>query len=317
MDGYKDEQLILQSPSVFWSDTKPFPEVIVVRLRKKSVKTSIGTAPSVGNVVVESHALWRAPRKSRILLVGVGDFEDASIPQVNNALSDARYFASFAQSAGIWQENIKCLTNEQATRNEITDSLVKLKMATTEESETAIFYFSGHGAPIVKDGKIVDAVLVPFDARESSLELTGIRLSTLREMLSETRGNWIVILDACFSGKEGRSLVPKNVKAIAIVPKGFSVVQETEKNLWWITATSGDKFANDFQKEKHGLFTYYLVKALNGEKGVDANEDGLISLREAFEWTKSEVKAISAKSLGRLQVPELIGKGDILLTMPR
>lgn len=84
-----------------------------------------------------------------------------------------------------------------------------------------------------------------------------------------------------------------------------------------MTATSGDNFANDFPKENHGLFTYYFLKALNGEKGVDANEDGLISMKEAFSWTKEEVQAVSAKSLGRLQVPELIGEGDTILTIPR
>ena len=53
-------------------------------------------------------------------------------------------------------------------------------------------------------------------------------------------------------------------------------------------------------------------------RSVDANEDGLISVREAFNWTKKEVSAVvSAKSLGRLQVPELIGNGDTILTIPR
>ncbi len=91
---------------------------------------------------------------------------------------------------------ITCITNEQATHSRITDSLIKLKMATTEKSVTAIFYFSGHVAPIVKNGKIVDSALVPYDARENSLEYTGIKISTLHEMLSDVRGNWIVILDA-------------------------------------------------------------------------------------------------------------------------
>ena len=194
---------------------------------------------------------------------------------------------------------------------------MKLKLATTEESESAIFYFSGHGAPIIQEGVIVDATLVPYDARENSLEYTGIKISMLREMFANVRGNWIIVLDSCFSGKEGRSLMAKNIKGIAVVPKNFNVVPKTEKNSCWITATSGSNFANDFPKRNHGLFTYYFLKALNGEKNVDANEDGLISVKEAFNWTKKEVSAVSAKSLGRLQVPELIGKGDTILTIPR
>ena len=275
-------------------------------------KAETVTAPTTPSLVS-----WRAPRKTRILSVGVGDFKDNAIPKIDYAESDARGFASLAKSSGIPEENISHLTNKDACRNDITDALIKLKMATTENSETAIFYFSGHGAPIVKNGKIVDAALIPYNARENSLEYTGIKISTLREMLSDTRGNWVVILDACFSGREGRSLMAKNIKGICVVPEGFTVAPKSTMNNWWITATSGDNFANDFPKEKSGLFTWYFLKALNGEKSVDANEDGLISVKEAFNWTKKEVCAVSAKSLGRLQVPELIGQGDTILTIPQ
>lgn len=260
---------------------------------------------------------WRAPHNIRLLLVGVSDYNDNAIPKITFAKSDAQHFFSFAQSAGIPAENINSLTNEQASRSEITDGLIKLKMATTEKNETAIFYFSGHGAPIVKNGKIVDAALVPYDAKENSLEYTGIKITMLHNILSNVRGNWIVILDACFSGKEGRSLMAKNVKAIAVVPKDFNIVPKSENNIWWLTSTSGDNFANDFPKENSGLFTHYFLKALNGEKGVDSNGDGLISMMEAFSYTKKEVKDVSAKSLGRFQLPELIGEGDTILTIPR
>ncbi len=260
---------------------------------------------------------WRAPKNVRILSVGIGSFKDSQIPQVKHARFDGQLFASFVKSSGVPEENINCLTNEDAYRSDITDALMKLKIATTEKSETAIFYFSGHGAPIVRDGKIVDSALVPYDARENSMEYTGIKVSTLHEMLSDVRGNWIIILDACFSGKEGRSLMVKNVKAISVVPKDFNVISKSGANTWWITATSGNNFANDFPKENSGLFTYYFLKALNAEGGVDSNRDGLISMQEAFNWTKKEVQAVSAKSLGRLQVPELIGEGDTILTIPR
>lgn len=320
LDGYKPEYKIFKEEGL--QDARSvIPEIIHFTLRPDINAGFQNAKPDKSPVISEdsqiiSNVMWRAPGKTRVVAVGIGKFGDTTIPKVDYASSDAQYFASFAKSAGIPQANITYLADEQATRNDITDSILKMKMATSETSETAIFYFSGHGAPVVKDGKVTDAVLVPYDAKESSLEFTGIRMSTLQNMLSDVRGNWIVILDACFSGKEGRSLMVKNVKGVAIVPKGFNAVSDSKQNSWWVTATSGDNFANDFPKVKRGLFTYYLLRALSGEKGVDINEDGLISLQEAFTWTKTEVQGVSAKSLGRLQVPELTGQGDIFLTMP-
>ena len=236
---------------------------------------------------------------------------------MNYAAKDARYISSFINSSGVPQENITCLTNKNATRSDIIDTLMELKMATTESSETAIFYFSGHGAPIIKDGEIVDAALVPYDASEDGVEYTGIRISRLKEILSDTHGNWIVILDACFSGKKGRSLMAKDVKSIAVVPKDYNVAPDKSGKSYWLTSTSGDNFANSFDKKQHGLFTYYFLQALNGARGADRNEDGLITLDEAFTWTKDKVSTISKKSLGRPQYPEMTGQGDLILTVPQ
>ncbi len=260
---------------------------------------------------------WRAPSKTRAVSIGISQFKDSTIPKVNYATKDAQYITSFINSSGVPQENITCLTNSEASRSDILDALSKLKMATTNKSETAIFYFSGHGAPILEDGKIVDAALMPYDVTSTNIKYSGIRISNLKEMLSDTQGNWIVILDACFSGKEGRSFIDEDVKSIAVVPKDYKVSPEKKSDSYWLTSTSGDNFANSFPKKEQGLFTYYLVQALNGEKGVDQNEDGLITLEEAFDWTKNKVSSVSKKSLGKPQYPELTGKGNMILTMPQ
>ena len=189
-------------------------------------------------------------------------------------------------------------------------------MSTTEPSETAVFYFSGHGAPLIKGGKPYSSVIVPYDASEQSLEDTGIELDWIEKKLGDLPGNSIIILDACFTGKEGRSVMAQNIKGVTIAPGPKTFIPDTKDNTWWLTATSGDNFANDLPKESHGLFTFYLLKALAGAEGVDTNEDGLISITETFAWTKEHVANVSAKSLGRLQVPELIGRGDIILSMP-
>lgn len=276
---------------------------------------AIPSQPRSTKASLDQNVLWRAPRRVRMVIVGITDYNDNAIPRVAYASSDAQLFRSFALGAGVPAENITLLVNEDATRNKITDALLRLKAATTDPSETAIFYFSGHGAPVVEEGKVTAGTLVPHDAVDTSLAFTGVELAMVEETMTGLPGDSIVILDACFTGKQGRGVSPRGVKGLLVVPRNFRIVSAPQKKTWWMAATSGDNSANDFDKAKHGLFTHYLIQALNGERGVDADNNGLVTLREAFDWTKSRVESVSVKSLGRRQVPELAGAGDTILTV--
>jgi len=303
--------LAMNTPPGHFSDNYGSVEV-TIHHRKASGQVQTAPLPSVASGVS-----LRSASKTRIVTAGISAYNDSGIPKVDYGTGDAKAFAAFAQQAGVPAENITTLVGAEATRSKIIEAVDKLKMATMDKSETAIFYFSGHGAPLVKDGTIYSSVIVPYDASERSLEETGIGLDWIREKLGDLPGSSVVVLDACFTGKEGRSVMAKNLRGLVIVPKGTNIVPPPGTNTWWLTATSGDNFANDLPKESHGLFTYYLLKALSGEQGVDIDQDGLITIKEAFAWTKERVTGISAKSLGRLQVPELIGDGDTVLVIPR
>ncbi|MEW5735585.1 MAG: caspase family protein [Thermodesulfobacteriota bacterium] len=291
-------------------ETRPQAQSAVEK--QGSAVTGAPATPSAGAVA----PMWRAPSKARVLAIGAGEFEDSAIPALPGAGEDAFLVKEFALQAGVPEANITCVTGKGAGRANISDAIVKLRMATSDPSETAVLYFSGHGAPVIKDGKIVDAVLVPYDAREGSMEYTGLRVSSLADMISGAQGKWIVVLDACFTGKGERSVPPANVKGITVVPKGFNPVPGQAESAWWLTSTSGDSYANQLPETSQGLFTFYFLEALSGAEGVDANGDGLISLAEAFGWTRKNVLAISQKNLGRPQQPEMSGQGDIILTIP-
>jgi len=259
---------------------------------------------------------WRNAARMRALIVGISDYQDPGLPRVKNGAADAVAMASFLRNAGVPTGQITTLTDRAATRNDIAAALRKLQTATLDLEDISMFFFSGHGAPIIEGGLAVESVLVPYDARESNLEDTGINLKTIWDRLKGARGTWIVILDSCFSGKPGRSILAQNLKGMAIIPKEGKGVQ-LPGNVSWLTATSGDNYANDLPEGNNGIFTHYLLRAFQGEdQTVDGDRNGLISLREAFLWSKSQVEEVSAKSLGLTQIPELIGTGEIVVTMP-
>lgn len=253
---------------------------------------------------------WLAADKTRVLSIGVSHYSDESIPTVKYAEKDAASVYSFSRAAGIPQENITLLTNEKATRNLIVEELYRLKKMTTEPDEKVILYFSGHGAPVVHSGRVTDSVLVPHDARESAMAATGLSVNELNRIIADSPGQWIVVLDSCFSGKKGRGLFASGVKGMAVVSD--HPVCPAGKQRWWITATSGTHFANDHDKAEQGLFTYYFLESLNNT-AVDINNDGIISLKESFDWTQKQVHRISTKSYGQPQLPEFSGTEDMPL----
>jgi S1-C subfamily serine protease len=63
MEGYQDETLVLQSPSSFWNNTKPFPDTITLKLKKimpdKSYSIGMGTSWPImlGYVVTNNHII--------------------------------------------------------------------------------------------------------------------------------------------------------------------------------------------------------------------------------------------------------------------
>ena len=88
----------------------------------------------------------------------------------------------------------------------------------------------------------------------------------------------IVILDACFSGTQRGENMLYSARGVALkakkgIPTGNVVV---------LSAAQGDETAYPYSEQKHGLFTYYLLKKLKETKGE-------CSLGELSQYVTSEV----------------------------
>jgi uncharacterized caspase-like protein len=74
-----------------------------------------------------------------------------------------------------------------------------------------------------------------------------------------------------------------------------------------LAASREDQTSNDFEEKRHGLFTYYLLKALRGE--ADKNSNGWVELGECYEYVKDNVYKTARKSLYTEQEPTLLPQG--------
>ncbi|MEI8191774.1 MAG: caspase family protein, partial [candidate division NC10 bacterium] len=161
------------------------------------------------------------------------------------------------------------------------------------EDSHVFVYFSGHGAP---DPETRQAYLIPFDGDPKFLKNTGYPIKRLYQKLGELRAkNVLVAMDSCFSGAGGRSVLaqgarPLMTKVEADVPAGGLLAV--------FAAAAADEITGTDEKEGHGLFTYYFLKALNESRGG-------ATLRQVYDSLAPRVKE-AARRQNRDQTPQLL-----------
>ena len=110
----------------------------------------------------------------------------------------------------------------------------------------------------------------------------------------------MVFLDACFSGtkREGDMLASARGVAIKVKPN------EPKGKLVVFSAAQGDETAYPYKEQRHGMFTYYLLKKLQETKGE-------ATLGEISDYVTSEVRKQSIVINGKMQTPTLTSSSAI------
>jgi uncharacterized caspase-like protein len=117
----------------------------------------------------------------------------------------------------------------------------------------------------------------------------------------------IVFLDSCYSGqaRTGETLVasarPVALKAVKqLFPDSFAV----------FSASQNDQISSSSPDLKHGIFSYYLMRGMEGD--ADANRDGKITAGEMQAYLLEQVTR-QAGMQNRIQQPQLIGDSNRVL----
>jgi len=116
-----------------------------------------------------------------------------------------------------------------------------------------------------------------------------------------------VLLDSCFSGAGGRSVIAEGMR-----PMGLSIenpVLAGNKTVV-LAASSGTQVSSTFKAQGHGLLTYYFLKGLRGE--ADVNKDGSVDLSEVFAYVKPQVERTARRDFNNEQTPQLLGSPELL-----
>lgn len=198
---------------------------------------------------------------SKTFAVIIGNENYKTVSSVPYALNDSKVFRDYCEQAlGIPSQQIKYVPN--ATLNDIRRNVKWLKDVIEVNNGEAkiIFYYAGHGIP---DERSHSAYLLPIDGYGTDVS-TGYKLDDLYNELGSLPSKQVVLfLDACFSGakREGDMLVA--ARGVAIRTKAGTPVG----NMVVFSASQGDETASANDNERHGMFTYYMLKKLQETQG--------------------------------------------------
>lgn len=199
------------------------------------------------------------------LIIGNEDYQSYQTglkkeQNVEFAVRDAHIFKEYClQTLGIPKENILFYTNAGTVTMNQAITQINQVIKTLDGDAEILVYYAGHGYP---DAKSEEPCLIPVDVNSASMQF-AIPLDKMLASLSEYPSKKVVLfLDACFSGG-GRDMGLMASRGVKIIPKSAPI----SGNIVVFSASDKEQSALPYEEQKHGLFTYFLLKKLKETKG--------------------------------------------------
>lgn len=247
---------------------------------------------------------------TRAVVIGISDYADERIPDLQYAHRDAEAFADYLRSpagGALAESQIMLLTNEQATLGKIVGALDWV-IEKSRSGDRVIIYFSGHG-DVEKVTKFNMGYLLAHDAPGTTYmgggSLNVRDLQSIIATLSDTEVQVIMISDACRAGKLAGSKtggtqqtatelarqLAHEVKILSCQPSEFSI--------------EGEQWGGG-----RGCFSYHLTEGLVGL--ADKDNTRSVDLNEIGRYLQDKVKAEVAP---HRQMPMIVGDAYTIVSL--
>jgi tetratricopeptide (TPR) repeat protein len=273
-------------------------------LRREYTLEPVAAEQPAAGAVFTAQAGQRFRGQRWAVVVGISAYRDAGITSLKYADRDAQAVYDFlvserAGAGGFKPENIRLLLNEEATYQALRSALFTFLKSSTEEDQVVV-YFAGHGAPDPQ--RRDDLYLLAYDTRADDISGTAFPMYDVQNAVQRVLARDIlVITDACHGGGVAQSLAMRNLETNMINEIFLSQLNSSTGGIVTFTASMANQTSAEDERwgGGHGIFTYYLLEALNG--AADEDGDGIVTLVEMMEWTKDRVR----RETRNAQVPNI------------
>ncbi len=223
-----------------------------------------------------------------LVSIGIGAYRDQQVPQRKYASLDAEMVANYLQSlGGVPSSNVRLLQDWKALRPDIDEALLDWLPPHVTKESVVIVYFAGQ-ALVNQAGEIL---LVPYEGNPASASRL-YPLKDLQSALARLKAKQTILI---FDGMVAK--LPHDAKAKTLTPRWDHNGGTT------IHMVSADGLSRGLEddKHRHGLFTYYFLRALRGE--ADLNRDGQVTLGEVTGYVSQKVAWASKSQFNSEQRP--------------
>ncbi|WP_440911167.1 tol-pal system protein YbgF [Candidatus Pelagibacter sp.] len=245
-------------------------------------------------------------RNKVALVIGVEKYENS--PSAKYASLDAKYFKDYARKVfGVREDNINLLTDEEANLSKTNSAFFKWLPSKIKSNQTdLIIFYAGHGLAST-DGK--EKYILPFNADPDLLSRTAIsRNEIFDQIISLNPRSVTIFFDTCYSG------VSRDEQMLLASARPLRVIADDEEqlpdNFTIFSASKNDQISSGLSDAKHGIFSYFLMKGLEGN--ADLNGDRKLTNNELLTYLDDNVSE-KALDLGRQQNPTLSGNPEQVL----
>lgn len=225
--------------------------------------------------------------RGHALVIGVANYPKVRrLPET--VLNDARDLHALLidlAKCGYPTGQVTRLLDGEATRDGIREALLDLATHTGPD-DTAVVFFSGHGAQDQNSGQGRQYIL-PYDCDPANLTNTAIAGDDMTTLLHNIKaGRLLVLFDSCHSGGAGdpKELLPQiklglsedYYRALAQGKGRVVIASSRPEEVSWALAGMGNS-----------LFTHYLLEALRGQ--CRTLGDGYVRVFDVFRHVADHV----------------------------
>ena len=237
--------------------------------------------------------------RSFAIVIGINHYE--KWPGLEFAVADANAIKNTLEKTGF--DDITLIMDKEATQRRILTELFHKLPQKVNRNDRVLFYFAGHGQTEDLPGGGKKGYIIPVDAETASYASTAVSMEQIRSLSSRIAAKHIFyVMDCCYSGL-GLSRSAGVWPGISDYLRKVSAMRVVQ------IITAGGQGEQVQEREGHGLFTSYFLKAIEGEADID--KDNVVTGTELGAYLRPTVSNASRQSqtplFGRLE-----GEGEFL-----